>query len=155
MLKDYLSNSEKTKVNTIKEFLNNLELNYYENRFNTFNEKVEIISWEEIEEWIIQLADRIKDKNYCGLYGVPRGGIIIATLLSYKTKLPLLFAPTKNCLIIDDNMATGITILNYLNRYDIAVMYKNPKCKIQPTYLFKEYGETFKVFAWNKEFKKI
>lgn len=154
MLKDYLNKSENTKVNAIKDFLEGIDLKYYSNRFETFDEKTEIITWEEIEKWVDILAEKIKDKGYCGLYGVPRGGIIIAVLLSYKTKLPLLLAPCKNCLVVDDDLATGVTVLPYLGRYDIAVMYKNPHCSLKPTYYYQEYGETFKVFVWNKEFKK-
>ena len=147
--RSFLNQEENLKVKAIIDYLNNFQEKNYDNRFNKFSEKIEIIGWEEIIEWINILAEKIKDKHYVGIFGVPRGGLILAVLLSYKTGLPLLQNPCKNCIIMDDDMSTGITLLPYVNRYDIALMYKNPKCKIEPTYLFREYGKIFKKFIWN------
>lgn len=152
-MQQFIKQTEQTKVKTIKRF-QNIPLEYFEHRNENFNGDIEIIEWEEIQYWVSLLSEKIKDKKYVGIYGIPRGGIIIATLLSYKTKLPMLSAPCKNCLIVDDGMSTGLTMLNYIERYDTAVMYKNPKCPIEPKYKYQDYGEKFKVFVWNKEFIK-
>lgn len=147
---EFLNSEEERKIASIKEFLIDINTKNYIQRFSDFDTNVtEIISWEEITDWISELATLIKDKNYIGVYGIPRGGIILATLLSYKTGLPMLQAPCQNCLVVDDDASTGLTLLPFYNRYDIALMYKNPDCKLKPTYLYKEYGKIFKVFVWN------
>lgn len=147
---EFLNSEENRKMASIKEFLTNINIEKYNRRFSDFDTvTMEIISWEEITDWISKLATSIKDKNYSGIYGIPRGGLILAILLSYKTGLPMLQAPCQNCLVVDDDASTGLTLLPYYNRYDIALMYKNPDCKLKPTYLYKEYGEIFKVFVWN------
>lgn len=147
---EFLNSEEDKKMASIKEFLTNINIEKYNQRFSDFDTvTMEIISWGEITDWISKLATLIKDKNYTGIYGIPRGGLILATLLSYKTGLPMLQTPCQNCLVVDDDASTGLTLLPYYNRYDIALMYKNPDCKLKPTYLYKEYGEIFKVFVWN------
>lgn len=151
MGKDFLNKEENNKIDTITTFLKNINTDNYNNRFDNFDNEIEVIDWLEITSWVNNLADMIKDKSYCGIYGIPRGGLIIATLLSYKTGLPLLMNPVTNCLIVDDDASTGVTLLPYVNRFDIALMYKNPNCALTPTYLYKEYGSVYKVFVWNKE----
>lgn len=148
---EFLNSEENRKMTSIKEFLTSIDTKKYNQRFSDFDKtKTGIISWAEITDWIDKLTILIKDKNYAGIYGIPRGGLILATLLSYKTGLPMLQAPCQNCLIVDDDASTGLTLLPYYNRYDIALMYKNPDCKLKPNYLYKEYGEIFKVFVWNR-----
>lgn len=151
MSKEFLNNEETNKMVCIKNFLSNIDMSKYDNRFDSFDAKKEIIGWDEITDWIDSLSKQIVGKKYSGIYGVPRGGVILATLLSYKTGLPLLLAPQKNCLVVDDDASTGITLLPYYNRFDIALMYINPDCNIVPTYLYKTYGDTYKVFIWNEE----
>lgn len=149
--KDFLNTEENTKISAINKYLKDIDIRNYDNRFNNFSKKKQIIEWEEIENWIKLLSYKIKDKHYSGIYGIPRAGLLFAILLSYKTGLPLLLNPTKKCLIIDDDMSTGITLLQYIGRYDTAVMYKNPDCKIKPTYCYKEYGDIYKEFIYDKE----
>lgn len=106
------------------------------------------ISWNEIEDWINKLSTLIKDKNYIGIYGVPKGGLIFATLLAYKTKLPLLQAPEKNCLVVDDIIGTGVALIDLANRYDTAVMLVEKNCFYRPTYLYKEVTDEYILFPW-------
>lgn len=151
MGKDFLNNEEYNKINIIKQFIKSLDTTKYNNRFDNFDNRKQIIDWVEIQDYINVLSQQIKDKNYIGIYGIPRGGLILATLLSYKTGLPLLSAPSKNCLIMDDDASTGVTLLPYIGRFDVALMYKNPDCSITPTYLYKEYDDVYKTFIWNEE----
>lgn len=145
----FLNSQEKQKMLAITEYLQGIDQQDYDNRFDKFKGGIEVIGWQEIQDWAKELANLIKGKNYVGIYGIPRGGLIIATLLSYETGLPLLMHPQERCLIVDDDAGTGLTLLPYLHRYDIALMYQNPKCKIKVTYLHKYYDEVYKVFTWN------
>ena len=113
--------------------------------------KKEVITFDEIQQWINELAEQTKGK-YNGVYGVPRGGLILAVLYSYRLNIPLLGAPQKGCLVIDDDIGTGLTISAYVGKYDTAVMYSNTTCPVKTTYLYKYYdNENYKEFAWNKE----
>lgn len=114
------------------------------------NSKKEIISFNEIQKFIDDLSKQTEGK-YTGVYGVPRGGLILAVMYSYRNNIPLLLAPQKGCLVIDDDIGTGLTINPYIGKYDVAVMYSNEDCSVKPTYLHAYYDDSvYKVFAWNE-----
>lgn len=117
--------------------------------------KKEVIPYSKIHNFIEWLCEQTEGKNYCGVYGVPRGGIFFAMLYSYKRNLPMLQAPCANCLIIDDDAGLGHTIAPYLRRgYDVAVMFSRKECKEQATYIFDYYNnydeDVFLVFPWGE-----
>lgn len=112
--------------------------------------KKEIITFDEIQQFIDELYITTKNKHYTGVYGIPRAGLLLATLFSYKADIPLLLAPQPGCLVIDDDIGTGLTISAYAGKYDTAVMYTNETCSVKATYFWKYYdNKSYKVFAWN------
>ena len=103
------------------------------------------------DAFIDKLAEQTGGK-YTGVYGIPRAGLLLAILYSYRTNVPLLLAPYPGCLVIDDDIGTGLTMKPYVGKYDTAVMYSRPECEVVPTYIGAMYdNETYRVFAWNKE----
>jgi hypoxanthine phosphoribosyltransferase len=50
----------------------------------------DFVSWELIDECVTDIAFHLKDtgKDFKGVYGIPRGGVILAVLLSHKLDLP-------------------------------------------------------------------
>ena len=46
----------------------------------------EFVNWELIEEAVTEIAFHLKDtgKDFKGVFGIPRGGTILAVLLSHK-----------------------------------------------------------------------
>ena len=114
----------------------------------------EIVKWNEIEEYINKVSEYYKDKEITGVYGLPRGGLIFAVMLSHKMNIPLLLAPTKNCIIIDDICDSGESLLHYTtNRYDnnkyyITTMYYNKKSDIEVNYYLKEKEDKWIVYPW-------
>lgn len=119
----------------------------------------EQITWEEIEGWVDALIDHIKSKNltFSGVYGIPRGGLIPATIFSYKTGLPLLLAPTKNCLIIDDIADSGKTLMHFtlndtqFNKYFIATIYYSERSLVKPDFYTKKKTDKWIEFPWERD----
>lgn len=117
--------------------------------------KVNVI-WEEIEDYINRLNDLYKDKNITGVYGIPRGGLIFAVLLSHKMNIPLLQAPIENCIIIDDICDTGESLLHYyknssgdkINKYHITTMYYKENGLVKPEYYLYEKKDKWIVYPW-------
>lgn len=109
------------------------------------------ITFDEIDYSLELLKKQIENKSYIGIYGIPRAGLILAILFSYKTGLPLLASPTKNCLVIDDDIGTGLTIQGYLNKYDTYVMFLPEDKSIQTTYFYQYYNnKIYRYFPWSK-----
>ena len=81
------------------------------------NPKTKYIDFEEFEERCEHIANLIsKNKNIKNLYGVPRGGIIMAARIAYLTGLPLTVAPNyKYTCILDDCIDSGATRHSFAN----------------------------------------
>ena len=80
------------------------------------------VCWEDIHSYIDRLSEFLKS-NYeiskiPGIFTFPRGGLILAVLLSYKLNLPILTNPQDGCIIIDDICDSGITLKKYSDLKD-------------------------------------
>lgn len=120
-------------------------------------EKIEVV-WKDVEDYISKLIEYLKRNNITpsGVYGVPRGGLVLATLVSYKLDIPLLTAPYNNCIIIDDIADSGRTLLHFtsndtqFNKYFITTMYYHKRSLVKPNfYLFEKIDEWI-TFPWEK-----
>ncbi len=90
------------------------------------------VTWDEVNEYLNKIVETINPHNYTGVYGIPRGGLVLAAWLSHKLYLPLLLNPDSKCIIIDDICDSGDGLKNCLTYYDlkntedcfISTMYK-------------------------------
>lgn len=117
------------------------------------------VEWKDIENYVTELAIKVcRDLNKCpnGVYGVPRGGLILATLISYKLDIPLLLAPAKDCLIVDDIADSGRTLLHYtendtqFNKYYISTMFYHKRSMVKPDYYAFEKTNEWIVYPWEE-----
>lgn len=106
------------------------------------------VQWSDIDLFAEHLISQVKDKGYAGIYGIPRGGIILAVIISYRLGIPLLSAPCKNCLVIDEISATGKALNNYTGRYDIAVMHYFTDSSVKPTYYGEIITDEWMIYPW-------
>lgn len=119
------------------------------------------VKWWEVKQYIDNLVERLKTDEYfhleeCpGIFTFPRGGFILATLLSYKLDLPILSNPAKNCIIIDDIIDTGITmkkysdLMNDKNYFITAMFMKDNQLEEEAEYqCFADYFEFVKKDEW-------
>nr|CAI9751006.1 phosphoribosyl transferase [Caudoviricetes sp.] len=119
------------------------------------------VKWFEVKQYIDNLVERLKNDEYfhleeCpGIFTFPRGGFILATLLSYKLDLPILSNPVKNCIIIDDIIDTGITMKKYSdlvndkNYFITAMFMKDNQLEEEAEYqCFADYFEFVKKDEW-------
>ena len=106
--------------------------------------KIESLSWSQIDSMVNDISDKIikSGKKYESIYGIPRGGLILAVLLSHKLNIPIIF--DDNCinstvLLVDDILDSGNTVKdlivnNYSFKIDIAVLVVNEKSVVKPDY---------------------
>ncbi|WP_300368109.1 phosphoribosyltransferase [Brachyspira sp.] len=122
----------------------------------------DIISWENINEAIEVLAKKIEDSNirYEVIYGLARGGLVPAVMLSHKLKIPMVLnmeevwrlkVKNKAALIVDDISDTGET-LRYFDdqKFDIATLFvREHTSKIKPKYSYKNINhDNWLLFPW-------
>jgi len=116
------------------------------------------VSWNDFEEFVDSLIQEMKKKKFkpTGVYGVPRGGLILATLISYKLDIPLLLNASKGCLIVDDIADSGRTLQHFtendtqFNKYFIATMYYHKRSVVKPDYYKFDKTDKWIVFPWEK-----
>lgn len=110
----------------------------------------ELVTWSNIDNYINSLVNVIKDKSFTGVYGIPRGGLIFAVILSHKLNIPLLMAPCDNCIIIDDIADTGQTLKHFKENksYYIATMFYHKQSIVVPDFWYREKTDNWIVYPW-------
>lgn len=114
-------------------------------------------TWEELHNGCKELANQVlKDKRKIDcIYGIPRGGLIPAVILSHLLNKPLRHPGGLGdiCLLIDDICDTGLTMK--VHKSDTpncitATLYKHRFSKFTPDYYYEEVGE-WVLFPWETE----
>jgi len=110
-----------------------------------------VLTWAEFGKLVEFLIVRIKKENiiYDGIYGVPRGGLPLAVILSHHLDLPLLVHPTSKSLVVDDISDTGIT-LSTIKHKSIATIFSTPWTSSVPDFCMemKMDKDCWIVFPW-------
>lgn len=105
-------------------------------------------SWEDYNFHLLNLGESILNSIHSGIleiqtiYGIPRGGLIISTCLSYSLDKPLILNSDKildNTLIVDDIADSGKTLKEYKNNFNlthnkIATLILNKSSDIVPDF---------------------
>lgn len=116
------------------------------------------VTWQDMEAYVDELVAVLNEKNIrpIGVYGVPRGGLILATLLSYKMNIPLLLNAAEGCVIVDDIADSGRTLLHYtendtqFNKYFISTMFYHERSLVKPDFFKFEKKDKWIVFPWEE-----
>ena len=117
----------------------------------------EFITWNVIDEAVTDIAFNIKNtnKDFKGVYGIPRGGLILAVKLSHKLDLPLIMSKDEldeNSIIIDDIADTGRTLWDFLEYQSYVVtIHKHEKSIFKPDYSVLDKGDKWIVYPWETE----
>tara|TARA_R110000824_G_scaffold30658_1_gene100595 strand:- start:137 stop:532 length:396 start_codon:yes stop_codon:yes gene_type:complete len=113
------------------------------------------LNWEDIENLIDILHSNIIESDFKveHIYGIPRGGLIPAVLLSHKMGIPLTnYAYTKNSLIVDDICDSGKTLSEMLAPNPTAVLhYKSHTSTSTPDFYASKFGsDDWIVYPWER-----
>ena len=71
---------------------------------------MKILNWQEFNSCIESITSFSNEKEFTGVYGIPRGGLCLAVALSHSLNIPLLTEITSGCLVVDDVYETGKTL---------------------------------------------
>lgn len=124
------------------------------------------ITWKAVENFVDLVDKTVREKypNVTGVYGIPRGGLILAVMLSHKLSVPLLMSPTEDCLIVDDICDSGESLLHYVKnssspnkpKYITATMvYKDNRLGIKPDMYSRVKGEDWIIFSWESSLAEV
>lgn len=116
------------------------------------------VAWEEVEQFVDQVADMYLGKVN-GVYGLPRGGLVLATMLSHRLNVPLLLGAFPGCLVVDDICDSGESLIHYIcnssgdgKGYNVVTMfYKSNELEIFPEYYMFLKQDDWIVFPWEEK----
>ena len=118
------------------------------------------LTWNDIEDYVNSVCYKYHQYSLSGVYGLPRGGLVLAVMLSHRLNIPLLMAPIDNCLIVDDICDSGKSLIHYANNssaldkplYHITTMFYKVTSEVEPEFFIASVRKEWIVFPWeNKE----
>ena len=121
-----------------------------------------IVRWDEFEGLVSALAFQIGPGKYKYIYGIPRGGSVVAVLLSHMLNKPVLDVVDPHnyihggfgrILVVDDISDSGGTLKDFAARFgglvefDTATVFTKPGTAYQPTFTAAATDEWIR-FPW-------
>ena len=116
--------------------------------------KKQYMSWDLFEDAIEELCQKIVRSGFQfkNIYGIPRGGLIPAVMLSHKLEIPFtqeLSLYERVTLVVDDICDTGNTLQKYISLgFPTATLYLRSNCEIRPTFIFDTVNDEYISFPW-------
>ena len=117
------------------------------------------VNWSMVSMFLQAVKDKYSETKLDGVYALPRGGLVLGVMLSHRLDIPLLCAPTKNCLIVDDICDSGESLLHYFKNtsgsegkrpFICTMFYKENDLGVVPDlYTFKKEDDWI-VFPWEE-----
>lgn len=123
--------------------------------------KKEYYSWQEYDRDVRAMAKTLtaQSNDFDNIYGLPRGGLVLAVSLSHRLNKPLIFDSseiTSRTLLVDDIIETGGTLKRLVAEFKIvkpliaALYYNQEKSAVIPT-IFARQQTKWVVFPWETE----
>ncbi len=122
--------------------------------------KYKKVTWKEVDDAVDFFIDTYNTQNLnCELIlGIPRGGLVLATMLSYRLDLPLMvegYGPTTHwdskILVVDDIADTGKTlerVVKNLPHSTVFAMHYHQQSVIEPYAWLYEKKDEWIVYPW-------
>ena len=111
------------------------------------------VSWWDMSDLIKELTQKIifEVPLADSIYGIPRGGLIPAVMLSHKLNLPMVETIGKNTLIIDDMTDSGVTMKKMPGQWTAVLFHKPHTSVFTPNVYSKLHeGDEWLVFPWEE-----
>jgi uncharacterized protein len=112
------------------------------------------LGWDDINDSINIICEKIitEQPNIDSIFGIKRGGLIPAVMISHKLNLPWSDVMYPNTLVVDDICDTGITLKNTIGCNTAVLYYKPHTSCFRPNIYAQEHnGDEWIIFPWEKK----
>ena len=117
----------------------------------------QLYTWDEFDRDCEKIAQWAKGRGFKNIYGIPRGGLVLAVKLSNLLEIPVMLSKddiTRDTLVVDDIVDGGATIERLRNvagsDFAIVSIFFNYKCNKAPTYFVRK-KEFWVKFPWETD----
>lgn len=108
------------------------------------------MTWNKYHMTVRKLADKLKDEEFDNIYGIPRGGLVVAVSLSHLLEKPITLEVGERTLVVDDICDFGRTLKPYENNLTATLYYRKNKT-IEPNHWILDARDKFIQFPWETE----
>lgn len=112
------------------------------------------LSWDDVSQLVDKLCEKIitEQSNIDSVFGLKRGGLIPAVMVSHKLGLPWSDVMLPNTLVIDDIADTGVTLKNTVGCHTAVLHYKPHTSCFKPNiYAAVHEGNEFIYYPWERK----
>jgi hypoxanthine phosphoribosyltransferase len=112
------------------------------------------LSWDDTIDLVDKLCEKIitEQPNIDSVFGLKRGGLIPAVMVSHKLGLPWSDVMLPNTLVIDDICDSGETLKNCIGGYTAVLHYKPHTSCFRPNiYAQIHEGDEWVIYPWEKK----
>ena len=112
------------------------------------------LSWDDVHELVDTLCEKIITDlpNIDSVFGLKRGGLIPAVMISHKLGLPWADVMLPNTLVIDDIADTGETLKNCIGGYTAVLHYKpHTSCYMPNLWACVHEGDEWINYPWERK----
>lgn len=112
------------------------------------------LSWDDVSQLVDTLCEKIITEvpNIDSVFGIDRGGLIPAVMVSHKLNLPWSNVMLPNTLVIDDIADTGHTLKNTVGCYTATLHYKpHTSCYKPNIYATLHEGDEWIIYPWERK----
>ena len=112
------------------------------------------LSWDDTIDLVDKLCEKLitEQPNIDSVFGLKRGGLIPAVMVSHKLDLPWSDVMLPNTLVIDDIADTGVTLKNTVGVYTAVLHYKpHTSCYKPNIYAHEHNGNEFIYYPWERK----
>jgi hypoxanthine phosphoribosyltransferase len=112
------------------------------------------LSWDDTIDLVDKLCEKIitEQPNIDSVFGLKRGGLIPAVMVSHKLCLPWSDVMLPNTLVIDDIADTGETLKNTIGCYTAVLHYKpHTSCYMPNLWAYVHEGDEWIIYPWERK----
>lgn len=112
---------------------------------------MEKLHYKAFEQACLEIAKRTEGMNLKNIFGISRGGLVVAVYISHLTGLPIVDKPSGlDTLVVDDIVETGETIRRWENCMTASIYYHQHSI-VKPDIWIYEKKKEFIQFPWETE----
>lgn len=106
------------------------------------------LTWGNFDSAVEELTYKLSQTKADGIYGEPRGGLILAIALSHSLNLPLISTPRAGLIWVDDIVDSGKTLKSAVKGMTYATWICRGEHDVISASKFN--GDEWIVFPWEK-----
>jgi len=114
---------------------------------------LEFMTWEQFDTACQMIKRLFRGTKFLDVFGIPRGGLVVAVRLSHLMDIPLIVDRTeitRGTLIVDDIADSGGTLEPFRSNMT-ATLYYHKRSKVIPTAWMYEKTVKWIVFPWEAQ----